>query len=181
MDMSFTGSHAKCERDIPSIDFNGGVNLLAARGVVLGDWSPGMNEWDWALNSLDKLVSEVPVGAGETQELKSILASVWREERLKRRSDNVLVYRLQKKFALFGRLAFSYDTSLSKADERLAGPTELSLFAAVLLLRFSRNGSMNEINSALKLVDQVLLMETTPEAELKATLILERHLLRELL
>jgi hypothetical protein len=82
---------------------------------------------------------------------------------------------LQKKFALFGRLAAQYDSCFHKVGETYAIADDLALFAAILLVRFSRTLSLNELNSALKVIDHVLIGDIYDVSLVRAVLVLEQE------
>ncbi len=177
--MILTGSLDKSEFDIPLLDLDGGIGrFLESRCEILRKNDVNEEDHAAALRDIDLFVKDVSPSDGDTQLLVQILSRIWHDERNTGSSDSVLVYGLQKKIAIFGRLSACYNVALRKVGDQQASPEELALFASILLLRYFKSASLNELNSALKVMDGILLSGQADSPLINAALVLEQKALK---
>jgi hypothetical protein len=180
--MTLLGSICKSELDIPVLDLEGGIaRFLINRSAILRNKDVNDDDQVSALRDVDLFVDGIFPQDGDTQMLVQILSRIWHNERNSGSSESCLVYGLQQKYALFGRLSGFYNGNLHKVGDQQASMEELALFAAILLLRYLKFASLNELNSAIKVIDGILISEPADSPLLNAALILEQTALKRLL
>ena len=131
-------SNGRAEDAIPTFGLDSFKMQLASHRALMETWA--LREFDKLAEASDSWISEL-----------------WQGVRVGKEVNLARIHAVQKTLAVTGLIACRLNEIHKPQDEEPVGHDLSSLLAGVFILLFRGSGNFNYLNSALRIIDQILL------------------------